>query len=561
MWGRRTWSMCVGVGDWMGRGRGVGLGRPGTATRGVAVEGGSDPLATYRARVAKGSLLWDPTQEEALRMGMTLLQEVARSAVGGQVRESPGQGLGREEGVGVGGGLYLWGPVGSGKSMVMDMLAAGASGTGISTERVHYDAFMVDLHRGLHRAMQQAMVPVKGVTRAEGGRDALDVFRYVERSAVDTGNAHRSTSSSPSTSSTPPSSSSSSSSSHPVHAVADAMADRGVRLMCLDEVQVADVADALLLTQFFERLIKVRGVACVFTSNTWPEGLWGGPEASHQRVYFQPFVDLVLDRMRVHRVGVSVQGDEAATRGRAPELVGVDYRKVVLAGQGRLPEAEGGDGGGGGGEGKAHTPMMGAFVAGEGSGEMLLQQWDAKMAELGVGAVAEQRNATFDVPHQRPLTIPRFARHLSSGQVLMAQFPFHLLCGNRMGRTLAASDYLVLSGLVARGLFVTGVPVFRTARARSEGFQMGLPNGVDEARRLVALTDAFYDAGVPLFLSSDEATPGEGVDSLFTDLAADALAKNNREEAVMYARCASRLTAMTSRPDWTPSKPPNSRHP
>ena len=194
---------------------------------------------------------------------------------------------------------------------------------------------------------------------------------------------------------------------------------------------------------------------------------------------------------------------------------------------------------------------MGAFLGGAGGSERLLSAWDAKLSTLVANGAEVVEGMPVAGPFERPTSIPVAAVQRENGRVMMAQFPFRVICGNQLERTMAASDYIALASAVDQAVFVYDVPVFRTQRVRSEAFQMGLPNGVDEARRLVCLTDACYEAGVPLHLGSNDA---EEVDNLFSDLTADAVARHNAEEAVMYARCTSRLTAMASLPDWQTSR-------
>jgi cell division protein ZapE len=135
-------------------------------------------------------------------------------------------------------GLYLWGDVGRGKSMLMDEFFKEAAVQ--SKRRVHFNAFMDEVHAALYR---------------ERRRGAPD----------------------------------------PVAAVARRMTHR---LLCFDEFQVNDVADAMILGRLFEQLFA--RCVVVATSNTAPDRLY---EDGLNRQLFLPFVDLIKKRMDVVDIG------------------------------------------------------------------------------------------------------------------------------------------------------------------------------------------------------------------------------------------------------------------
>lgn len=182
----------------------------------------------YKALVADGTLREDPAQVAVL----PYLDRVRRD-----LEQVPKKGLlKRFSAPEPLRGLYLWGGVGRGKSMLMDLFAVTVS---VPKRRVHFHAFMQDIHAALHEA------------RENGVEDAIAP-------------------------------------------VADQIIAE-VRLLAFDEMQISDIADAMIVGRLFERLLK-GGVAVVTTSNRAPDDLY---KDGLNRKLFLPFIALLKDRMEV----------------------------------------------------------------------------------------------------------------------------------------------------------------------------------------------------------------------------------------------------------------------
>lgn len=148
-------------------------------------------------------------------------------------------------------GLYIWGDVGRGKSMLMDMFYAR---TPIAKKRrVHFNAFMQETHAHIHE--WRNLDPKARAKRPEFVREAGD---------------------------------------DPIAPVAHAIAIEAM-LLCFDEFQVTDVADAMILGRLFEQLFQ-RGVVIVATSNTAPALLYHG---GLNRQLFLPFITMIEQRLDV----------------------------------------------------------------------------------------------------------------------------------------------------------------------------------------------------------------------------------------------------------------------
>ncbi|KAG6854339.1 hypothetical protein C0991_007844 [Blastosporella zonata] len=139
-------------------------------------------------------------------------------------------------------GLYLYGDVGTGKTMLMDLFYKTLSSSITQKRRVHFHAFMIDVHKRVHAA--------KIAMGFNGGDPILPVARDLANEAC---------------------------------------------VLCFDEFQVTDIADAMILRRLLESMVNF-GVVCVMTSNRHPDDLY---KNGIQRSSFVPAIELLKSHFDV----------------------------------------------------------------------------------------------------------------------------------------------------------------------------------------------------------------------------------------------------------------------
>ncbi len=305
----------------------------------------SSPLDGYRALVQGGSLTHDQAQELAVEK-LEMLHARLKAYEPG--RNGGWRSLFRRDKQDAPQGLYIFGGVGRGKSMLMDLFFAS---TGFAPKRrVHFHAFMLEVHETVHR--WRKLSPAE--RRAEGFED-----------------------------------------DDPIPPVAAKVA-RDAMLLCFDEFQVTDVADAMILGRLFRALFEL-GVVIVITSNRAPGGLY---KNGLNRQLFLPSIEMLKTELDVLHLASPT-----------------DYRMKRIH---DMPVY--------------HVPL------GAQSDRELDESFEALTDEKRGDAV------TLDVMQGRTLTVPEAARGV-------ARFSFADLCA----RPLGAADYLAIADNF-HTLILSGVP-------------------------------------------------------------------------------------------------------
>jgi cell division protein ZapE len=277
-------------------------------------------------------------------------------------------------------GLYIWGDVGRGKSMLMDLFFELAVLQ--KKSRVHFNAFMVDVHARIHAERQKA-----------GSTD-------------------------------------------PIPPVARAIAANAA-LLCFDEFQVTDVADAMILGRLFQQLFDL-GTVIVATSNTPPERLY---EGGLNRQLFLPFIALIEDKLDIL------------------ELHGAhDYRMLRMSG-------------------------LDIYIT------PLGPEADAKMDAAWRRLTDTQHGEAVTLTVLgRKLTVPQAAKHV-------ARFTFEDLCA----KPLAAPDYLEIARHF-HTVFIDNIPEMNeTMKNWARRFTLLIDTLYDEGVKLICSAavpaDRLYPAG------------------------------------------------------------------
>lgn len=300
------------------------------------------PLKKYDETVRSGKLKLDRHQRQIVEHLQRLYNDVVsyKPTSGGFFSKVFGLQSNKETPV----GLYLHGSVGCGKTMLMDLFYDEVPVE--KKQRVHFHSFMLDVHSSIHK-LKASLPP----------RDP----KSIRAQPYD-----------------------------PIPPVAEQISLKWW-LLCFDEFQVTDIADAMILKRLFTALFE-QGVVVIATSNRHPDDLY---KNGLQRSNFIPFIPILKKNCKVLCLDS-----------------GIDYRRTDMSFIGKVFFSS---------LGKETTNELDWIFAN------LAQQQRNENAECSPGPT------TIQVLGTRKLNAPR-----TCGRV--ADFTFEELCAQPLG----AADYLAL---------------------------------------------------------------------------------------------------------------------
>lgn len=342
-------------------------------------------------------------------------------------------------------GLYLYGGVGTGKTFLMDLFYAQAPSTW-KKRRVHFNQFMLEVHERLHKLRQAGH---RGDLLAEVTEDLY----------------------------------------------------QQAWLLCFDEFQVTDVADAMVLKRLFSGLLE-KGSVMISTSNRPPEDLYLN---GLQRDLFLPFIDLLKERHHVHNI------DSPTDYRLVHRAYGLATDTLFVHNRKKKSQAK---------RGEAMATVAGKL---EDAREIPYEDEEDEEDEARYAFNEALRNATKgQALTPMVIPVPQQGRKVHAPKVGLstrtALFTFRELCELPLG----AADYIALSHTFPT-VFLAEVPVMTL-------------NDVNKLRRFITLVDCLYEARTQLVMLTDAP-----ITELF-DAAANS--ESGQDEVFAFGRTVSRLMEM-----------------
>jgi protein AFG1 len=321
-------------------------------------------------------------------------------------------------------GIYLYGDVGTGKSLLMNMFYTTSP---LKKRRLHFHSLLQEIHARIFELNKRLLQKHGRSFHVDTSKDRNPIIQIAHQLSTE------------------------------------------VTLLCIDEFQVTDVADAMILSQLFGELWR-RGVVVVATSNRPPQDLY---EGGLNRSYFLPFIDMLERYCLVLRLGTHHDAHDAKL---------VDYRRIksgVHVGANRTH----GDYYFLTSEGKDSTKELDRFFDKIQRGGDCTKRTDIlqeKYEAQSTAAINAKDKLKLHVKFQRSITISRYYSNI------IARFDFDELCTTELG----SSDYQAIASNF-QVVMIDNIP------------QLTLKDP-DTARRFITLVDELYESGCCLICSAIE---------------------------------------------------------
>eukprot|EP01041_Mallomonas_annulata_P007166 gene7166-14586_t len=330
-------------------------------------------------------------------------------------------------------GVYLYGGVGRGKTMIMDLFYTSLDIHDKS--RVHFHSWMLEIHRRLHKSKGQG---------------------------------------------------------NPLVTVAADIAKKS-RVLCLDELEITDVADAFVLRWLFEKLWTDHNVLTVFTSNAPPDRLYAG---GINRSSFTPFIDQLCRQCTV--VSLDVSSLPSLPSSSLSSHTSTISNPIPSSSIRRIPSGSSSE--------QTQTHMTSQQITSDTNNnntrlhsDSISDKSDLNMDDDDMVVVDVKESRSEYVARvaldYRTLSSPSIDNHFSSKGDLestcsgdVARFTFAQLCGSVSAR--GAVDYITIADRYSC-VVVEGVPL------------LGGSRGDDEARRFITLVDVLYEQKSLLVIQAD----------------------------------------------------------